>query len=99
MWAGSSGAEELGEVGAMKMATTSFWYNGEFSKYLPEYYGESTPDMSDFEAWGHLSQLLWAASDGLGCHVQFCAKGTMYSDMDAWYTVCNYSPPGMLIVS
>ncbi|RYP77729.1 hypothetical protein DL769_003349 [Monosporascus sp. CRB-8-3] len=94
MWATSSGAEDLGEAGAIKMATSDMWYNGEFSKYLPSYYGQATPDMSNFEAWGHFSQLLWKGSTKLGCAVQFCPKGSMSSDMDAWYMVCNYGPPG-----
>ncbi|RYP45391.1 hypothetical protein DL768_008249 [Monosporascus sp. mg162] len=94
MWATSSGAEELGAAGAIKMATTDMWYNGEFDKYLPSYYGQATPDMSNFEAWGHLTQLVWKGSTRLGCAVQFCPMGTMSSDMDAWYMVCNYGPPG-----
>ncbi|RYP41959.1 hypothetical protein DL767_000590 [Monosporascus sp. MG133] len=94
MWATSSGAEELGAAGAIKMATTDMWYNGEFDKYLPSYYGQETPDMSNFEAWGHLTQLVWKSSTKLGCAVQFCPRGSMSSDMDAWYMVCNYSPPG-----
>ncbi|RYP93149.1 hypothetical protein DL770_000723 [Monosporascus sp. CRB-9-2] len=94
MWATSSGAEELGAAGAIKMATTDMWYNGEFSKYLPSYYGQDTPDMSNFEAWGHLTQLVWKSSTRLGCAVQFCPRGSMSSDMDAWYMVCNYGPPG-----
>ncbi|RYP11320.1 hypothetical protein DL764_000138 [Monosporascus ibericus] len=94
MWATSSGAEDLGAAGAIKMATTDMWYNGEFSKYLPSYYGQDTPDMSNFEAWGHLTQLVWKSSTRLGCAVQFCPRGSMSSDMDAWYMVCNYGPPG-----
>ncbi|CAJ2504131.1 Uu.00g115250.m01.CDS01 [Anthostomella pinea] len=94
MWAVSSGAADLGEAGAIKMATTDMWYNGEFAEYLPQYYGQATPDMSGFEKWGHLSQLLWKESTDLGCSAQFCAKGSMYDDMDAWFMVCNYGPPG-----
>ncbi|RYP74069.1 hypothetical protein DL771_003258 [Monosporascus sp. 5C6A] len=94
MWATSSGAEELGAGGAIKMATTDMWYNGEFSKYLPSYYGQDTPDMTNFLDWGHFTQLIWKDSTKLGCAVQFCPKGTMSADMDAWYMVCNYGPPG-----
>ncbi|KAI0475991.1 PR-1-like protein [Xylariaceae sp. FL0804] len=94
MWAQTSGAEALGDAGAIKMATTDMWYNGEFENYQQSYYGLPTPPMGDFEAWGHISQLLWKSSTELGCATQFCAKGTMYSDMDAWYMVCNYGPPG-----
>ncbi|KAI1273733.1 CAP domain-containing protein [Xylaria sp. FL0933] len=94
LWGVSSGAEELGAAGAVKMATTNMWYDGEFNSFLPSYYGQATPDMSNFEAWGHLSQLVWAGTTSVGCHAQFCPKGTAYSNLDSWFTVCNYSPPG-----
>ncbi|OTB01836.1 hypothetical protein M426DRAFT_63399 [Hypoxylon sp. CI-4A] len=93
-WGESSGAEALGTVGAIKQSVTDFWYNGEFGSYLPSYYGLDNPPMGNFEAWGHLSQLLWKDSDQIGCASQFCEKGTMYPTMDAWYTVCNYGPEG-----
>lgn len=91
----SSGAEELGAAGAVKMAATNMWYDGEFEAFLPSYYGQATPDMGNFEAWGHISQLVWASSTTIGCASQFCPRGTAYDNLDAWYTVCNYSPPGM----
>ncbi|GAW16473.1 hypothetical protein ANO14919_059020 [Xylariales sp. No.14919] len=94
LWGVSSGAEELGSTGAVKMATTNMWYDGEFNSFLPSYYGQATPDMGNFEAWGHLSQLVWAGTTSVGCHAQFCPRGTAYSNLDAWFTVCNYSPPG-----
>ncbi|KAI0120683.1 scp-like extracellular protein [Xylariales sp. AK1849] len=94
MWATSDGAADLGEAGAIDMASQDMWYNGEVTKYLPSYYGEATPDMSDFESWGHFSQLVWKDSTSLGCYAKLCAKGTMYADMDAWYMVCNYRPAG-----
>ncbi|KAI8948386.1 CAP domain-containing protein [Xylaria longipes] len=94
LWGVSSGAEKLGAAGAVKMATTNMWYDGEFNNFLPSYYGQATPDMGNFESWGHLSQLVWAASTTVGCAVQFCPKGTAYDNLDAWFTVCNYSPPG-----
>lgn len=94
LWGVSSGAEKLGATGAVKMAATNMWYDGEFNSFLPSYYGQDTPDMSNFESWGHLSQMVWADSTGLGCAVQFCPRGTAYDNLDAWFTVCNYSPPG-----
>ncbi|KAL7621534.1 hypothetical protein AAE478_008859 [Parahypoxylon ruwenzoriense] len=93
-WAESSGAFSLGATGAVKMAITDMWYNGEFNKFLPQFYGESTPDMSTFESWGHYSQLIWKSSEQVGCASQYCEKGTMYDDFDAWFTVCNYGPAG-----
>ncbi|TRX98646.1 hypothetical protein FHL15_000720 [Xylaria flabelliformis] len=94
LWGVSSGAEKLGATGAVKMAATNMWYDGEFNSFLPSYYGQATPDMGNFESWGHLSQLVWASSTTVGCAVQFCPKGTAYDNLDAWFTVCNYSPPG-----
>ncbi|KAI1184501.1 CAP domain-containing protein [Nemania serpens] len=94
LWGVSSGAEELGAAGAVKMAATNMWYDGEFEAFLPSYYGQATPDMGNFEAWGHISQLVWASSTTIGCASQFCPRGTAYDNLDAWYTVCNYSPPG-----
>ncbi|KAI1361118.1 CAP domain-containing protein [Xylaria arbuscula] len=94
LWGVSSGAEELGASGAVKMATTNMWYDGEFNSFLPEYYGQATPDMVNFESWGHLSQVVWASTTTVGCHAQFCPKGTAYSNLDSWFTVCNYHPPG-----
>jgi uncharacterized protein YkwD len=93
MWGTSSGAEELGDAGAIKMATTDMWYNGEFNLYNSQFY-TSGPSMENFKGWGHFSQLLWAESTGLGCAVTLCPAGTMYASMPAWYMVCNYGPAG-----
>ncbi|KAH9994524.1 PR-1-like protein [Xylariaceae sp. FL0662B] len=92
-WGTSEGAQKLGEVGAIKMAATDQWYNGEFNKYLPNFYTNG-PDMSTFEEWGHISQMLWKSTERIGCAAQFCPKGSLYDEMDAWYMVCNYGPPG-----
>ncbi|KAF3062404.1 Cell wall protein PRY3 [Daldinia childiae] len=93
-WAQSVDAYKLGDTGAVKMAVSDMWYNGEFNNFLPAYYGEDSPDMSFFESWGHMSQLVWKESTEVGCSSHYCEKGTMYDDFDAWFTVCNYSPPG-----
>lgn len=75
-------------------AITDMWYNGEVNAYLPSYYGEATPDFSNFENWGHFSQVVWKASLQVGCATQFCAAGTIFSGFPSWYTVCDYSGPG-----
>ncbi|KAK6956323.1 hypothetical protein Daesc_001599 [Daldinia eschscholtzii] len=93
-WATSADAIKLGETGAIKMAVSDMWYNGEFNNFLPDYYGKESPDMSNFESWGHMSQLVWKESTEVGCSSHYCERGTMYDDFDAWFTVCNYSPPG-----
>ncbi|KAI2639230.1 CAP domain-containing protein [Xylaria nigripes] len=90
----SSGALALGETGAIKMAVTNMWYDGEFRAFLPSYYGQTTPDMTNFDTWGHLSQTIWSGSTSIGCAVKFCPAGTAYSNLDSWFSVCNYHPPG-----
>ncbi|KAI1323613.1 CAP domain-containing protein [Xylariaceae sp. FL0255] len=92
-WGGTN-AQSLGAVGAAKMASTDMWYNGEVNSFLPSYYGQATPDMNTFETWGHFSQLVWKSTQSVGCAVQFCPAGTMFDGLDAWFTVCNYDPPG-----
>jgi len=86
--------ESLGASAMVAGSITDMWYNGEINSYLPSYYGESTPDMSNFDAWGHFSQVVWAGSDTVGCASQYCAANTMFSGMASWFTVCNYGPAG-----
>jgi len=74
-------------------AATDMWYNGEIELFLPSYYGEANPDFSNFESWGHYSQMVWKSTTGVGCAVQYCAAGTIFS-MESWFSVCNYNPPG-----
>jgi hypothetical protein len=95
----SDGALELGATGAVKMAATNMWYDGEFAAFKPEYYGQPTPNMDNFESWGHLSQLVWAGTTSVGCSAVFCKAGTAFDTLDSWFTVCNYFPAGMLFLS
>lgn len=94
MWGVSSGAADLGKTGAIKMAVTDMWYNGEINNFPQNEYGNDSPNMDQFESWGHYTQLIWKESTEVGCAVQFCPKGTMMSGLDAWYMVCNYHPAG-----
>lgn len=93
----SSDENALDENTAVAQAITSMWYNGELDLY-PGPYG-SEPSMSDFDAWGHFSQIVWAEQSVVGCAVQKCAPGTMETGMTAWFTVCNYYPAGKLFHS
>jgi len=70
------------------------WYYGEVNSFLPSYYGQPTPDMSNFAAWGHFTQVIWKGSTSVGCASQYCPAGTIFSGLASWYTVCNYVPPG-----
>ncbi len=77
---------------------TNQMYNDEIGFY-PGYGGE--PDMSNFEAWGHYSQIVWKSTSGVGCATQYCPGGLANTggNVSPYFTVCNYSPPGMFLRS
>lgn len=74
---------------------TDIFYNGEFAAYTP-YFGQSHPDMSDFEDWAHLTQLLWDDTSEVGCYTSYCANlidgrtGKPMEGIGPWLMVCNY---------
>ncbi|EXJ93633.1 hypothetical protein A1O1_02025 [Capronia coronata CBS 617.96] len=72
---------------------TDEMYNGEIN-YYPAYGVE--PDMSNFEKWGHYSQIVWKSTTSVGCATQYCPNGLANtgSGVSPYFTVCNYSPPG-----
>ncbi|KIW79552.1 hypothetical protein Z517_06164 [Fonsecaea pedrosoi CBS 271.37] len=72
---------------------TNEMYNGEINFY-PSYGGE--PDMSNFEKWGHYSQIVWKSTSSVGCATQYCPNGLANTggNVSPYFTVCNYSPPG-----
>jgi hypothetical protein len=78
------------EVAAM---ITNNMYNDEIGFY-PGYGSE--PDMTNFEKWGHYSQIVWKSTVGVGCFTQHCPNGlaNVGSNVGLFFTVCNYSPPG-----
>lgn len=67
-------------------------YNMEMELYK-DLYGQDSPDMSNFENWGHFSQIVWKSTKSVGCYTQSCPNGVAPYDIK-WFTVCNYSPPG-----
>lgn len=94
---GSSGDEKSRSAAAIPGgAISDQWYNGELPLFDPSMYGESDPDMSNFEGWGHFSQVVWKGTTAVGCASQFCDTGSpMFSSpFSGWYTVCNYGNPG-----
>jgi hypothetical protein len=92
MYATSSGAQAFGANRAGAQAASDFWYNGELYKFPG--YGQDTPDMGNFRAWGHFSQLVWTNTQQVGCASYLCPAGTIVGNMDSWFTVCNYFPAG-----
>lgn len=77
---------------------TNEMYNNEINWY-PAYGVE--PDMSNFEKWGHYSQIVWKSTTSVGCATQYCPNGLANTGggVSPYFTVCNYSPPGMLSLS
>lgn len=75
-----------------KMITNEM-YNDEMMFY-PGYTTE--PDMSNFEKWGHFSQIVWKATTSVGCYTQHCTDGlaNVGSNVSPYFTVCNYASAG-----
>ncbi|KAJ5937816.1 hypothetical protein N7454_004158 [Penicillium verhagenii] len=79
------------DVGVM---ITNLMYNDEI-EYFPTPYGDSDPSMSDFDKWGHFSQIVWKATTHVGCATVVCDPLGDVDSSDALpFTVCNYSPVG-----
>lgn len=81
---------------AVPALITNEMYNDEIG-FFPLPYGQSQPDMSQFENWGHFSQIVWQSTTSVGCATVDCSGGGLAntgSGVSPWFTVCNYSPPG-----
>ena len=53
---------------------TNGFYNGEiglFQQAIGEF-GNNSPDMSDFEHWGHATQMLWKETTSVACYTASC---------------------------
>lgn len=91
---GSTDAERLGAEKEMAVSATNMWYNNEEPLYLPSYYGKDNPDLNTFDDWGHFTQMVWLNTHSVGCYTEQCNDMNLWPGMPAWYTVCNYYPPG-----
>jgi len=73
---------------------TDLFYNGEVG-WFDDLYGKDQPDMTNFEHWGHFSQIVWKGTTSVGCATQVCGKlQNVGNDVSPVFTVCNYDPPG-----
>ncbi|OQU99940.1 hypothetical protein CLAIMM_05508 [Cladophialophora immunda] len=71
--------------------------NDMYNKEMPHYplpYGVDNPDTSNFDSWGHFSQIVWKETQQVGSATQFCPNGVVGAEFTQYFTVCNYYPPG-----
>lgn len=72
--------------------------NGMYNDEAPAYeglYGQDSPDMSNFEVWGHFSQIVWRNTEQVGCATVQCdSLQNAGGSIRPFFTVCNYAPPG-----
>lgn len=59
-----------------------------------QFYGQASPDMSDFTEWGHFTQIVWKSTKEVGCFTYTCDYLDTAKASNSPFTVCNYSPPG-----
>ena len=59
------------QAGDIASVLSNGFYNGEEPHY-PSDYGNNNPDMSQFETWGHFSQMVWAKTESVGCYTHTC---------------------------
>jgi hypothetical protein len=86
----AAGVDESG----IERVITNMFYNGEVN-YYEGLYGQAQPSMSNFEHWGHFSQIVWKGTTHVGCATKQC--GTLQntgSNVPPYFTVCNYKSPG-----
>jgi len=80
---------------------TDRMYNDEIMAY-PQPWGVDSPDMSNFEEWGHFSQIVWDKTTSVGCATQVCPSlvnippctDPSEACIPPIFSVCNYSPAG-----
>ena len=77
---------------------TDMFYNGEVNWYNG-LYGQAQPDMTNFEHWGHFSQIVWKGTSNVGCATVDCSSApnglqNTGGSVPPYFTVCNYDSPG-----
>lgn len=79
-------------VGPANISATieDMWYNSEIGLYPG--YGQNTVDMTNFQLWGHFSQVVWQDTTEIGCWAAACGPDTPIGS--GYFAACIYSPPG-----
>ena len=89
---GQSGDIDNLKIAAAASGVTEQWYNGEMPNW--QWYGDANPPSgSDFDSFGHFTQVVWAGTQEVGCASVMCPSGTVLG-LPTWYLVCNYRPAG-----
>jgi len=76
---------------------TDLFYNGEVGWY-EDLYTHANPDMTNFEKWGHFSQIVWKGTTHVGCATTNCTTQGLANVgglVSPHFTVCNYKNPGI----
>lgn len=73
---------------------TKLMYNKEYYFFPWGGLERNQIDMSKFDAWGHLSQMVWKATRHVGCATVVCPSLGNAGGSNVPFTVCNYSPAG-----
>lgn len=85
-----------GNVFNVTAGITESWYKSEFPP-MEGHYGEASLDDNTFHQVGHLTQVLWKATTGVGCYSLDCGDNMKVNGASSRlnkYTVCNYAPQG-----
>ena len=91
---GDSGDISGEKINFAAFGVTMQWYNGEVENW--HWYDEPSPPAdADFDGFGHFTQVFQSSTEQIGYASMQCPAGTVFSE-NAWYLVCNYSPPGNL---
>ena len=82
-------------AGNLSGVITDMWYNSEIDLYPG--YGIADLDVgpdSNFQNWGHFSQVVWQGTTAVGCGSAPCGAGTQIGS--GYFVACMYYPPGKL---
>ncbi|PSK43611.1 Repressed by EFG1 protein 1 [Elsinoe australis] len=84
--------QAAGQIGSI---ISDQFYNGEVGAF-EGLYGQASPDMGNFENWGHMSQIVWKSTTEVGCYTTDCSTNLQLvgSGVPGYFTVCNYKEAG-----
>ena len=69
------------DAGNISALITNMLYNNEIENY-PQPYAQGDPENSNFESWGHFSQIVWSDTTSVGCYTYDCSPAGQPSTQD-----------------